>query len=94
MSFKTSFKTLCLAVTLLAAPLTHAAYVTIDEVGLDAVFSQASFGDNKIDIRVGGITQIVRPDLLADRGPPGCRGFRSRRPSDRPRRRPLARPVH
>lgn len=65
MSFKTSFKTLCLAVTLLAAPLTHAAYVTIDEVGLDAVFSQASFGDNKIDIRVGGITQIVRPDLLA-----------------------------
>lgn len=64
MKFRTYLKTLCLATMMLAAPLTHAAYVTIDEVGMDAVFSQVSFGNNKIDIRVGGITQIVRPDLL------------------------------
>lgn len=59
------FKTLLAIAALLIAPVTQAAYVTIDEVGMDAVFSQASFGNRKIDIRIGGVTQLVRPDLLA-----------------------------
>ena len=49
---------------MLLAPLSQAAFVTIDEAGMDAVFSQASFGSNKVDIRIGAVTQLVRPDLL------------------------------
>ncbi|RIX47583.1 MAG: PEP-CTERM sorting domain-containing protein [Rhodocyclales bacterium GT-UBC] len=44
--------------------LANAAYVTIDEVGMDAIFSQASFGNSKVDIRIGAQTQLVFPDLL------------------------------
>ena len=49
---------------LLSAPLAQAAYVTLNESGLDSIFSQASFGGRTIDIRIGALTQLVRPDLL------------------------------
>lgn len=57
-------KTLCAIAALLAAPFAQAAYVTLHEAGMDAVFSQASFGNTTVDIRYGAVTQIVRPDLL------------------------------
>ena len=57
-------KTLCAIAALLAAPFAQAAYVTLHEAGMDAVFSQAIFGNTPIDIRFGAVTQIVRPDLL------------------------------
>lgn len=50
--------------SMLLVSLSQAAYVTIDEAGMDAVFSQASFGRNTVDIRIGATTELVRPDLL------------------------------
>lgn len=41
-----------------------AAFVTTQEVGMDLIFSQPSFGANPIDIRFGPIETVVRPDLL------------------------------
>jgi len=58
------FKALCAIAALAFAPLTQAAFVTINEAGMDAVYSQASFGANIVDIRIGAVTEIVRPDLL------------------------------
>jgi hypothetical protein len=59
-----SFKKLLVVASMVFAPLSQAAYVTINEAGMDAVFSQAAFGNNVIDIRIGAVTQLVRPDLL------------------------------
>ena len=59
-----NFKKVIVVASMLLAPLSQAAYVTINEVGMDAVFSQASFGNNTVDIRIGAVTQLVRPDLL------------------------------
>lgn len=59
-----SFKSLLAIAALLIAPVTQAAYVTINEAGMDGVFSQASFGQTPIDIRIGAVTQFVRPTLL------------------------------
>lgn len=42
----------------------NAALITLNEAGLDAVFSQASFGSDIVDIRIGTATEIVAPDLL------------------------------
>ena len=58
------FKRLFALATLVFAPLTHAAFVTIDEPSLDAIYSQATFGANTVDIRIGPVTVFVRPDLL------------------------------
>ena len=58
------FKSLLAIAALLIAPVTQAAYVTINEAGLDGVYSQASFGRTPIDIRIGAVTQFVRPTLL------------------------------
>jgi hypothetical protein len=57
-------KTLIAIAALLIAPLSHAAFVTINENGMDIVYSQGSFGENSVDIRIGAITSIARPDLL------------------------------
>ena len=57
-------KALTLA-ALLAAPFAQAAFITTNEAGLDAIFSQTSFGVQTVDIRIGAVTQLVRPDLLA-----------------------------
>ena len=58
------FKSLCAIAALVTAPFAQAAYVTINEAGMDSVFSQASFGARTVDIRIGAVTTIVRPDLL------------------------------
>lgn len=42
----------------------HAAFITIDEAGLDEIYSQSGFGDDIVDIRIGPATELVRPDLL------------------------------
>ena len=57
-------KKVFVAATMLFATLSQAAFVTIDAPGMNAVFSQASFGNNKVEIRIGAVTQLVRPDLL------------------------------
>jgi len=41
-----------------------AAFVTTQEAGMDAVFSQAGFGSNIIDIRFGAVQTVVAPNLL------------------------------
>ena len=57
-------KTVLTVVALVAAPFAQAAFITTNEAGLDAIFSQASFGSRTVDIRIGAVTQLVRPDLL------------------------------
>ena len=55
-------RSLCAIAALLVSPLTQAAFVTIQDIS--GVFSQASFGQTPVDIRIGATTQLVRPDLL------------------------------
>ena len=49
---------------LLSSPIAEAANVVIDEAGMNALFSQASFGNTPISIRFNPAKQIVAPDLL------------------------------
>lgn len=49
---------------MMISTVTQAAFITIDEAGMNGVFSQATFGANTVDIRIGAITEIIRPDLL------------------------------
>jgi hypothetical protein len=42
----------------------EAAFVTIDEAGMNAIFSQPSFGDTPISFRFNPAIEIVAPDLL------------------------------
>jgi hypothetical protein len=49
---------------LLSSAIGKAASVTIDEAAINAIFSQASFGDTPISIRFNPAIQIVAPDLL------------------------------
>ncbi len=58
-------KTLCAVAALVSAPLAQAAFVTLPEVRMDAIFSQApSFNNRTVDIRFGAVTTIVAPTLL------------------------------
>ena len=50
---------------LVVATPSRAAFVTTNEAGIDAVFSQASFGGSTVDIRFNTAATIVRPDLLS-----------------------------
>ncbi len=50
--------------TLLFTTYTQAALITTHEAELDAIFSQASFGNSIIDIRIGMATEIVAAHLL------------------------------
>jgi hypothetical protein len=49
---------------LLSSAIGQAAFVTIDQAGMNAIFSQASFGDTPISIRFNPSRQIVAPELL------------------------------
>ena len=49
---------------LLSSAIGQAASVVIDEAGMNAIFSQASFGDTPISIRFNPSRQIVAPELL------------------------------
>ncbi len=57
-----------LSVALLVATFSvstaEAASVSLQEAGMDAIFSQASFGTNTIDIRYNATVEIVAPSLL------------------------------
>ncbi|MCW8831874.1 MAG: hypothetical protein OQK09_10060 [Colwellia sp.] len=57
-------KTLALSASLLFASFTQAAFITTQEAALDSIFSQTSFGNMPIDIRIGAATELVFPDLL------------------------------
>lgn len=59
------FKSLCAIAALVMAPIAQAAFVTLPEAGMDAIFSQASFGNRTVDIRFGPVSTKVAPDLLA-----------------------------
>jgi len=41
-----------------------AGFITTNELALDAIFSQSSFGSRPIDIRIGASTELIFPDLL------------------------------
>ena len=56
---------------MMISTVTQAAFITIDEAGMDGVFSQGSFGANTVDIRIGATTEIVRPAKCQ----PTCRIF-------------------
>ena len=58
------FKNLILAVSLLITPISHAGFITLNEAFLDSIFSQSSFGNAPIDIRIGTATELVFPSLL------------------------------
>jgi len=47
----------------LVAPA-QAAFITSNEAELDAIYSQANFGERPIDIRIGSATELVFPELL------------------------------
>ncbi|MGY5452528.1 hypothetical protein ACVFI8_16525 [Agarivorans sp. MS3-6] len=49
---------------LLIAPSIYAAFITTNEAALDDIYSQASFGNRIIDIRIGTATELVFPELL------------------------------
>lgn len=61
---RTSLLGILLAV-LLAPASTWAASVTTNEVGMDAIFSQASFGANTIDIRFTATVTVAGPLNIA-----------------------------
>ncbi|MBN7818535.1 matrixin family metalloprotease [Bowmanella yangjiangensis] len=54
---------LCLLLVCISG-FANAAYITIDETGMDAIFSQASFGNTPVDIRIGPSVQHVDASLL------------------------------
>lgn len=58
-------KILVITSVIFFASLTQAAFITDRESELDSIFSQASFGQTPIDIRVGPATELVFPDLLS-----------------------------
>lgn len=47
-----------------AGTAAQAAFVTIDEVGVNEIFSQESFGDTPIEIIFNEVVELVAPDLL------------------------------
>jgi len=49
---------------LLLSPIAEAAHVVIDEVEMNALFSQPSFGNTPISIRFNPARQITAPELL------------------------------
>ena len=53
-----------LGLSLFITSAAQAAFITTNEAQLDAIFSQASFGNTPIDIRIGAPTEIVAPSLL------------------------------
>ncbi|MBA6415523.1 PEP-CTERM sorting domain-containing protein [Colwellia sp. 6M3] len=59
-----AFKMLLLTFGFLVAAQAKAGFITTNELALDAIFSQASFGNNPIDIRIGVASEIIAPSLL------------------------------
>ncbi len=59
-----TIKAIILAIFLLTVTQSHAAFITLQEAPLDAIFSQSNFGNDIIDIRIGAATELVYPALL------------------------------
>lgn len=57
-------KSIAVLIMLLVSAASHAAYITINEEELDRIYSQDSFGDLPIDIRIGQSSEILAPNLL------------------------------
>lgn len=57
-------KPLLLTLGLLIVSQSKAAIITVNESGLDDIFSQTSFGAIPIDIRIGATSEIIFPSLL------------------------------
>ncbi len=58
-------KAILLPLFLITATYAKAGYVTTNEQGMDAVFSQASFGNTPVDIRFNTSEQIYNQNLLS-----------------------------
>jgi hypothetical protein len=52
------------ALTLLVSPISQAAFITTNEAAMDEIYSQSSFGQSIIDIRIGTASELVFPELL------------------------------
>jgi hypothetical protein len=59
-----SIKTLFLTMSLFFGAQAQAGFITIDEFAFDNIFSQSSFANMPIDIRIGAATELVFPSLL------------------------------
>jgi hypothetical protein len=57
-------KSLILAFGLLIASHAKAGFITTNELTLDNIFSQTSFGNMPIDIRIGAASELIFPHLL------------------------------
>jgi len=57
-------KSLLLTLGLLVASHAKAGFITTNELALDSIFSQASFGGMPIDIRIGAASELIFPSLL------------------------------
>lgn len=57
-------KVLILTTLFFTASQAQAAFITTNETDLDAIFSQPSFGNMPIDIRIGPASELIFPDLL------------------------------
>ncbi len=57
-------KSLVLTLGLLIVSHAKAGFITTDEAALDAIFSQSSFANIPIDIRIGASSELVFPNLL------------------------------
>ncbi|GAC99977.1 hypothetical protein [Agarivorans albus] len=52
------------ALLLFVSSMVQAAFITTNEAAMDEIYSQASFGQNIIDIRIGTASELVFPELL------------------------------
>ncbi len=59
-----ALKSLLLIVGFFITTQAKAGFITINETELDAIFSQPSFANKPIDIRIGAATELVLPNLL------------------------------
>jgi hypothetical protein len=57
-------KSLVLTLGVFIASHANAGFITTNEADLDAIFSQSSFENMPIDIRIGAISELIFPGLL------------------------------
>ncbi|WP_163134009.1 zinc-dependent metalloprotease family protein [Agarivorans sp. Alg241-V36] len=60
-----TIKRAAFALTLIVSPFVQAAFITTNEAAMDEIYSQANFGQNIIDIRIGTASELVFPELLS-----------------------------
>lgn len=57
-------KVLLIITAITVSAQSKAAFITTNESDLDAIFSQASFANMPIDIRIGTVSELIFPELL------------------------------